>query len=212
MHVSCEFLESDSSCFSMLDKPHVKETHTHTHTHTHRCLKTRNYPVDPMKRFRSTLTWTQVPWFFDLIWFDLIHFLCWFTKRELLVYEWTPLMSFSQENTWELNDSVPDLNIVFRDRAPMVQRTLLNLLRLLLLLGPKPERRRALLFSSGFFFFFYFLSTIRAFLGGLTWSKTLENLHTHWNPRQLGRRWGWDPGVAQRLYSAPWNTIRKLDE
>ncbi len=72
----------------------------------------------------------------------------------------------------------------------MVQRTLLNLLRLLLLLllGPKPERRRALLFSSGFFFFFFFLSTIRAFLGGLTWSKTLENLHTHWNPRQLGRR------------------------
>ncbi len=61
----------------------------------------------------------------------------------------------------------------------MVQRTLLNLLRLLLLLlGPKPERRRALLFSLGFFFFFL---TIRAFLGGLTWSKTLENL-------QLGRR------------------------
>ncbi len=57
-----------------------------------------------------------------------------------------------------------------------------------LYLGPKPERRRALLFSSGFFFFFFFLSTIRAFLGGLTWSKTLENLHTHWNPRQLGRR------------------------
>ncbi len=27
---------------------------------------------------------------------------------------------------------------------------------------------------------------IRAFLGGLTWSKTLENLHTHWNPQQLG--------------------------
>ncbi len=34
----------------------------------------------------------------------------------------------------------------------MVQRTLLNLLRLLL--GPKPERRRALLFSFRFFFFF----------------------------------------------------------
>ncbi len=32
----------------------------------------------------------------------------------------------------------------------MVQRTLLNLLRLLLLLGPKPERRRALFFSLGF--------------------------------------------------------------
>ncbi len=36
--------------------------------------------------------------------------------------------------------------------------------------------------------FIYFLSTIRAFLGGLTWSKTLENVHTHWNPRQLERR------------------------
>ncbi len=58
---------------------------------------------------------------------------------------------------------------------------------------------------------FFFLPTIRAFLGGLTWSKTLENVHTHWNPWQLGRRWGWDPGVAQRLYGAPWKTIRKLD-
>ncbi len=28
-------------------------------------------------------------------------------------------------------------------------------------------------------------------------------LHTHWNPWQLGRRWGWDPGVAQRLYAPP---------
>ncbi len=71
----------------------------------------------------------------------------------------------------------------------MVQRTLLNLLRLLgpkpemrrallfslglFFLGPKPERRRALLFSLGFFFFYL---TIRAFLGGLTWSKTL---YTH---------------------------------
>ncbi len=60
------------------------------------------------------------------------------------------------------------------------------------------------MFSLGFFFL-----TIRAFLGALTWSKTLENLHTHWNPRKLGRRRGWDPGVAQRLYGAPWNTIRK---
>ncbi len=51
----------------------------------------------------------------------------------------------------------------------------------------------------------FFLLTIRAFLGGLTWSKTLENLHTHWNLRPLGT------GVAQRLYGAPWNTIRKLD-
>ncbi len=60
--------------------------------------------------------------------------------------------------------------------------------------------------------FYLFLLTIRPFLGGLTWSKTLENLHTHWNLRPLGRRRGWDPGVAQRLYGAPWNTIRKLDE
>ncbi len=60
-------------------------------------------------------------------------------------------------------------------------------------------------------FLFVFFLTIRAFLGGLTWSKTLENLHTHWNPRQLGRRRGWVPGGAQRLYGAPWNTIRKLD-
>ncbi len=49
-----------------------------------------------------------------------------------------------------------------------------------------------------FFFFDY-----PGILGGLTWSKTLENVHTHWNPWQLGRRWGWDPGVAQRLYGAP---------
>ncbi len=92
------------------------------------------------------------------------------------------------EHRW-CEDPIESAPFIIRDRAPMVQRTLLNLLRLLLLLlllGPKPERRRALLFSSGFFFFFFL--TIRAFLGGLTWSKTLENLHTHWNPRQLGRR------------------------
>ncbi len=59
--------------------------------------------------------------------------------------------------------------------------------------------------------FFGDFEAIRAFLGGLTWSKTLDNLLTHWNPRQLGRRRGWDPGVAQRLYGAPWKTIRKLD-
>ncbi len=58
--------------------------------------------------------------------------------------------------------------------------------------------------------FFGDFEAIRAFLGGLTWSKTLENLHKHWNPRQLGRRWGWDPGVAQRLYGAPWNTSENL--
>ncbi len=109
----------------------------------------------------------------------------------------------------------------------MVQRTLLNLLRLLLLgtehrwcedpiesapfIRAQARKARAPLFSLGFFFFHYYFLTIRAFLGGLTWSKTLENVHTHWNPRQLGRRWGWDPGVAQRLYGAPWNTFRKHD-
>ncbi len=57
---------------------------------------------------------------------------------------------------------------------------------------------------------FFFLPTIRAFLGGLTWSKTLENVHTHWNPAvRTPLRLG--PGVAQRLYGAPWKTIRKLD-
>ncbi len=82
-----------------------------------------------------------------------------------------------------------------------------------LYLGPKPVRRRALLFSKGllFFFFFFFFSTFRVLLGALTCSKTLENLHTRWNPRPSGRRRGWDPGVAQGLYGAPWNTVRKLD-
>ncbi len=35
--------------------------------------------------------------------------------------------------------------------------------------------------------FFGDFEAIRSFLVGLTWSKTLQNLHTHWNPRQLGR-------------------------
>ncbi len=62
--------------------------------------------------------------------------------------------------------------IIIRDRAPMVQRTLLNLLRLLLLLlGPKPERRRALLFSSGFFFFFFFFIDYPGIFGGLNMVK-----------------------------------------
>ncbi len=100
MHDSCECLESDSSCFSMLDEPHAKET-------THRCLKTQNDPVDPIKRFRLTLTWTQVlhagrqnqlPWFF--IWFYVLHFYSFFMlihKTRTPWYEWTPLMSFSKE-------------------------------------------------------------------------------------------------------------------
>ncbi len=75
----------------------------------------------------------------------------------------------------------------------MVQRSLLNLLRLLIiraqarkaqgpifslgfLLGPKPERRRALLFSLGFLFIY----------------KNIFLLSRHF--------WG-----------APWKTIRKLD-
>ncbi len=60
-------------------------------------------------------------------------------------------------------------------------------------------------------FFLFFFSTFRVLLGALTCSKTLENLHTRWNPRPSGRRRGWDPGVAQGLYGAPWNTVRKLD-
>ncbi len=59
--------------------------------------------------------------------------------------------------------------IFIRDRAPMVQRTLLNLLRLLL--GPKPERRRALLFSSGFFFYFLFFIDYPGIFGGLNMVK-----------------------------------------
>ncbi len=69
--------------------------------------------------------------------------------------------------------SLPSLlAALIRDRAPMVQRTLLNLLRLLLLLlGPKPERRRALLFSSGFFFFFLFFIDYPGIFGGLNMVK-----------------------------------------
>ncbi len=64
-------------------------------------------------------------------------------------------------------------------------------------------------FPLGFFFFFFDYPGI---FGGLNMVNTLENVYTHWNLRPLGCRRGWDPGVAQRLYSAPWNTIRKLDE
>jgi len=59
--------------------------------------------------------------------------------------------------------------------------------------------------------FFIFLLTFRGFLEALTYSKTLENWHTHWNLRPSGRRRGWDPGVAQGLYGAPWNTVRNLE-
>ncbi len=54
-----------------------------------------------------------------------------------------------------------------------------------------------------------FLSRFWGVLGPLTYTKTLENWHTCWNLRPLGRRRDWDPGVAQGLYSAPWKTVRK---
>ncbi len=80
---------------------------------------------------------------------------------------------------WSHRSAVPGarslpslLAALIRDRAPMVQRTLLNLLRLLfLLLGPKPERRRALLFSSGFFFFYLFFIDYPGIFGGLNMVK-----------------------------------------
>ncbi len=106
------------------------------------------------------------------------------------------------------------LRIIIRAQASKAQGPI-DFLRILIiyLLGPKPVRRRALLFSKGLllFFFFFFFSTFRVLLGALTCSKTLENLHTRWNPRPSGRRRGWDLGVAQGLYGAPWNTVRKLD-
>ncbi len=37
-------------------------------------------------------------------------------------------------------------------------------------------------------FFFFFFIDYPGIFGGLNMVKTLENLHTHWNPRQLGRR------------------------
>ncbi len=54
-----------------------------------------------------------------------------------------------------------------------------------------------------------FLSRFWGVLGPLTYTKTLENWHTCWNLRPLGRCRGWDPGVAQGLYGAPWKTVRK---
>ncbi len=106
--------------------------------------------------------------------------------------------------------SLPSLlAALIRDRAPMVRGPYWICS---VIIRAQARKAQGPIVFLRILFFFFFLSTIRAFLGGLTWSKTLENLHTHWNPRQLGRRWGWDPGVAQRLYSAPWNTIRKLDE
>ncbi len=56
---------------------------------------------------------------------------------------------------------------------------------------------------------YYFFSRFWGVLGPLTYTKTLENWHTCWNLRPLGRRRGWEPGVAQGLYGAPWITVRK---
>ncbi len=54
---------------------------------------------------------------------------------------------------------------LFRDRAPMVQRTLLNLLRLLLLFRAQARKAQGPIVFLRILFFFFFL-TIRAFLGG----------------------------------------------
>lgn len=104
------------------------------HTHTHRCLKTQNDPVDPIKHFRSTLMWTQVlhsgrqsqsQWFY--IWFCFmfaflfifyVDSLCQKKKKQqnensLISMDTFDVFLSPRKNTWELNDSVPDLNIVF---------------------------------------------------------------------------------------------------
>ncbi len=82
----------------------------------------------------------------------------------IFVYEYYLL---GTEHRW-CEDPIESAPFIIRDRAPMVQRTLLNLLRLL---GPKPERRRALLFSSGFFFFFFFFIDYPGIFGGLNMVK-----------------------------------------
>ena len=60
-------------------------------------------------------------------------------------------------------------------------------------------------------YYSYFWSKLWGLLGSLTYSKTLENLHTLWNLCPLGACRGWDPGVAQGLYGAPWNTVINVD-
>ena len=60
-----------------------------------------------------------------------------------------------------------------------------------------------------FFFFLYssnFFPRVRGLLGPLTCLKSLENWHTPWNLWPLGPDRDWYTGVAQGLYSAPWNT------
>ena len=56
------------------------------------------------------------------------------------------------------------------------------------------------------YIYYYFSSRFRGLLGPLTCLKSLENWHTHWNLRPLGPGRDWYTGVAQGLYSAPWNT------
>ncbi len=72
-------------------------------------------------------------------------------------------------------------------------------------------RARSLLLAALIIIIIFFFSRFWGVLGPLTYTKTLENSHTRWNPRPSGRRRGWDPGVAQGLYGAPWNTVWKLD-
>ena len=63
----------------------------------------------------------------------------------------------------------------------------------------------SLLAAIFFYYYYYFFLTSRGLLGPLTCSKTLENWHTPWNLRPLGPGRDWYTGVAQGLYSAPWN-------
>ncbi len=65
------------------------------------------------------------------------------------------------------------------------------------------------LLLAAIFIIIIIISRFWGVLGPLTYTKTLENWHTHWKLRPLGRRRGWDPGVAQGLYGAPWKTVRK---
>ncbi len=84
-----------------------------------------------------------------------------------LVWGCYDLQSLGTEHRW-CEDPIESAPFIIRDRAPMVQRTLLNLLRLL---GPKPERRRALVFSLGFYFFFFFFFEYSGIFGGLNMVK-----------------------------------------
>ncbi len=72
-----------------------------------------------------------------------------------------------------------------------------------------PNRKSAiLLFSLGLFLGFFDYTDI---FGGLNMVKTLENVHTHWNPRHLGRRWGWDQAWHRGSRRPLEHHQRKLD-